>query len=177
MQEYDEYIKSFDIEAWLQPLKDVTFPTELIPLSFQDAQILHALCESVTALKKSLCITEDAEQRKALRQQIVNIHLSKLSQLASKIDAVIHKWRPSDNDDAADEKGKERAVDDGDFGVFVKLSSRSAKDASDAQERLQGLLDKYCAESKAESDNDRVAQLLKAATHCMKACHGERVKT
>lgn len=101
------------------------------------------------------------------------LDVSKLSDIAARIDAVIDKWRPQASDDG-DEKENENTNDE-DFGVFAKLSSRSAKDATDAEERLETLFKKYCAESGAKDDNDRVRELLKAATHCMKVSSAQQI--
>ena len=164
IEEYDKYVKSFDIEAWYEPLKDITFPTEYVALQYEEAQILHSMCEDVMQLNKTIAITQDIDTKNKLLQQVKNMDISKLSDLCQRIDAVINKWKPSD-----EEKNND------DFGVFVKLSSRSAKDATDAEERLQSLFTKYCEQNQAKDDNDRVRELLKAATHCMKVSSAKQV--
>ena len=170
IEEYDKYIKSFDIEYWYEPLKDITFPTEYVSLKFEEAQILHKICENIMKLNKTIAITADIETKNKLSQQVKNIDLSKLSDLSQRIDDVINKWKPSKDEDE-DEKEKKES----DFGVFAKLSSRSAKDATDAEERLQILFDKYCKENNVKNDNDRIRELLKAATHCMKVSNSKQI--
>lgn len=170
IEEYDKYIKSFDIEAWYEPLKDITFPTEYVSLQFEEAQILHKICEEIMKLNKTIAITEDNDAKHKLIQQKNDIDLSKLSNLEKRINDAINKWKKPDS--SSDNKES----DDSEYGVFVKLSSRSAKDATNAQERLEKLFEKYCKENNAKDDNERINELLKAATHCMKVSTAKQVK-
>ena len=172
IEEYDKYIKSFDIEAWYEPLKDITFPTENVALQFEEAQILHQICEEIMKLNKTIAITEDNDAKNKLIQQKNDIDLSKLSNLEQQINDAINKWKP---DSSSDNKESDNVADDSEYGVFVKLSSRSAKDATNAQERLEKLFEKYCKENNAQDDNDRIYELLKAATHCMKVSSAKQV--
>eukprot|EP01083_Nonionella_stella_P188565 695313_1 len=166
IEEYDQYIESFDIEKWYEPLKDITFPTKYVQLKYEEGVTLKDISEQITTLKKQIASTDDADVQNKLKQQIKSIDLSKLNDLSSRINAVINTWKNEDqkSDDAS-----------ADFGVFVKLSSRSAKDATDAEERLQMLFAKYCETNNATTNNERVYELLKAATHCMKVQNAKQV--
>jgi len=176
--EYDQYIKSFDIESWYETLKELTFPTEYIKIGFKEGQSLHALCQRVLEINKALAITDDDAQKNGLLAELRNLDLTKISDLQSRIDAVIDRWRPKRAalpPDGGDEKQPNHNEEAAEFGVFAKLSSRSAKDATDAEQRLQALFQKYCAESNAEDDNDRIAALIEAATHCMKVSSAQQI--
>ena len=161
--EYDEYIKSFDIEQWYEPLKDVTFPTKYVNITFEEGQIINHICDRLSDLKKQIAITGDKDSENKLIEQIDKArNFSKLDSLSSRIDTAIEEWK------GAEEDQKENEV-----YVFAKLSSRSAKDAMD--KRLQSLFDEYCKDEQVKDDNDRLFALIKAATHCLKVSSAKEI--
>jgi len=128
-------------------------------------------------LNSSLGTADNADTKQQIAAEIKaksSLAATELSDLCKRIDAAINKWKPGND---SNDENKNESENDSTFGVFAKLSSRSAKDATDAQERLQQLFAKYCKESNVDDqdDNGRIAELLKAATHCMKVSSSSQV--
>ena len=109
-------VRECDLDVWYERLKHVTFPTEFIPLSRDDA--------------KAMCVAYKQKQEKA-----------HFSALVEQLDAAI-----------------------GRFGgvAFVKLSSRSPKDATVGGEATRALFRTHLAVSKEQDDNAKFICLNRA---------------
>ncbi len=62
-----------------------------------------------------------------------------------------------------------------DTGVFVKTSSRSAKDTGIYHEKFKDLYKKYLREKQARDENDKIISLLEAGTYVQKMENAKQV--
>eukprot|EP01102_Stenamoeba_stenopodia_P017226 TRINITY_DN6141_c0_g2_i5.p1 TRINITY_DN6141_c0_g2~~TRINITY_DN6141_c0_g2_i5.p1 ORF type:complete len:294 (-),score=82.73 TRINITY_DN6141_c0_g2_i5:638-1519(-) len=94
----------FDVDMWYDRLSDVTFRTEFDDMTLEEAKALRA----------------DYRERFLNGKRATEEEKKVLDNIEAKLDRLIRKIRVGISDRVADE----------DFGVFVRLSTRSPKDSS-----------------------------------------------
>lgn len=137
--EHQNVVQGVNIEEWEENLKDITFQTRYLPLTVEEATAFLHITECYNS--KSIIKPTPTADDSALIQQVT-----------SKLQAIIDK-----------EPGwKEK-------GVFVKTSSRSAKDAAIAHEKLVSCYREHCRKisSPPYPINDRLKSLLHSATRML----------
>ena len=149
LREYQDCVLDINIESWLPLIEEFTFATEFVPLSPGSGQLF---VDSYLAYEAHLK-TAVAEGR-AAGQFAPSLELTeRTARLASTLQAAVERVRATDG-----------------APVFIKASSRSAKDAPTSNQRLgevyAGLLE---AESPDQSDNIKLRCMLTAGLEMLKA--------
>jgi hypothetical protein len=104
---YQSYMQAFNMEVWLDALRDVTMETTLVPMGAAHAEALVKACEAA----QEQGATQDFEKEVQLSDGVASV----LSDLFSR------RLQPAMN----------ALTDSMSGGCFVKTSSRSAKDHAD----------------------------------------------
>lgn len=76
------------------------------------------------------------------------------------------------------ENGLQKVIENvkkNDSGVFVKTSSRSAKDTGVYHDKFKGLYHKYLKEKQIKDENDKIVSLLEAGTYVQKMENAQQV--
>lgn len=138
-------------EKWLDILSEETFPTEYCPLYLADAELIVAIYER---LYKNL----DFSQIALINwQEKLNPHENELIQdMELRLGKVMNKFIKMESET--------------DF-VFVKTSSRSAKDSPLAKSKFKELYQQFLSEEPEDlrsNENMQIICLLKAAFHSMR---------
>lgn len=154
MTDYQERVLEVNTERWLHILQEETFPTEYCPLHLTEAEMVVSVYER---LYRNL----DAPSIALVdwREKLSPEESEQVLKIEQRLQAVMDKFL------------KEKS----DF-VFVKTSSRSAKDAPMAQSRFKGLYQEYLAQEPKElqsTENTQITCLLRAA-FCAMRVHSAR---
>lgn len=149
IREYQENVLNFNAERWLEILQDITFPTEYCPLYLKEA-------ETIVAVYDRLYKNIDDSLKAAVdwKQNLSSAEMDLVKEMESRLQKVMDNFLTSDSD-----------------YLFVKTSSRSAKDAPLAQERFKEMyLDLLSKETEGaeRNENIKVMCLLKAAFMAMR---------
>eukprot|EP00455_Lapot_gusevi_P009699 TRINITY_DN14358_c0_g1_i3.p1 TRINITY_DN14358_c0_g1~~TRINITY_DN14358_c0_g1_i3.p1 ORF type:complete len:344 (-),score=101.32 TRINITY_DN14358_c0_g1_i3:104-1135(-) len=138
---YQQTVLDVNIEAWVELLGELTFPTHFLPLSHGDMAVL---IDAYECNIKNPPVEFSAEMKTAL------------ADLEARLDSVISQVSHGSA-----------------HGVFVKTSSRSAKDATIFHSELETRYRNYVQESQANDGNGKLICLLKAA-HGLFQIHSAR---
>ncbi|OWF45332.1 cell division cycle protein 123-like [Mizuhopecten yessoensis] len=148
IREYEDKVLDVNTERWIQLLSDVTFPTVTCPFTLDDAKLF-------IECYKRIFDNKDAETAMAIdwKASLVSVEREHVANLTERLDSAMSVF----------------TKDDG--CAFVKLSSRSAKDAPMLQSRLKDMyrqaLGKF-NETEQKQENTKIICLLQAAFDAMR---------
>ncbi|GFS15448.1 cell division cycle protein 123 homolog [Elysia marginata] len=153
IQSYQESVLDVNTEEWFELLEDYTFPSCYVPMDIEDAKLFVALYERLYANRDPSVIASIDWRDNLLSDEKERItHLC--SCLQKKMDLFL-----------GDQKAE---------FAFVKLSSRSPKDAPMAQSHFKELYNKFLSQenlanlAQIDIENLQVTCLLKAAFQALK---------
>ncbi|KAL6050058.1 Cell division cycle protein 123 [Balamuthia mandrillaris] len=155
VQDFKNNIHAVNLENWYPQLKEYTFETTFLNLSPEEAR---AIVSTYQQKQRQEC---GKEQAKAEEEEL---HL--LSQLKERINNAIKAFVGGEGEDG---------------GAFVRLSTRSPKDATIAgdktmrlfEEELERMEQEEQVENAREDENARLVALIVASTKAMMVCSGE----
>ena len=150
IENYQTNVLDCNFENWYEKLKDVTFRTEFCPFEIKHAKLFIDFYEIWETNK-----IDDWKKLLTIEQAEI------LTELELKLDEVIEKFVKNSED-----------------FVFVKTSSRSAKDSPLTYKNFQILYSKYLDELKQEdknNENEQIFCLLKAAFDCLRVKNASQV--
>jgi len=139
---YQKDVLQVNLESWIDLIADITFYTQLYPLSMEDAQTF---------------IDAYDHWEKTKSQELPVSLQSKVDSIESGLQKVINAVKGSDE------------------YVFVKTSSRSAKDTGIYQTRFLEKYRKFLSDRPSKQDNDKMVCLLQAGTEMLKIHNGREV--
>ncbi|KAK7109019.1 uncharacterized protein [Littorina saxatilis] len=154
--QYQEHVLEVNTEKWLHILQEETFPTEYCPLHLNEAQMVLSVYER---LYKNLDAPSIA--RLDWREKLSHAESELVQKIEQRLQKVMDKFFKKDSD-----------------FVFVKTSSRSAKDAPMAQSRFKDLYQDFLTqepEDTRSSENTQITCLLKAAFYGMRVRQASEV--
>ncbi|KAL6048172.1 Insulin-degrading enzyme [Balamuthia mandrillaris] len=142
-EEREKRPSRMDVEQWYEYIKDKTYATTFLPLSHEEAVVLHKACEDSRFLRKGLITasTLSGAQRDILSQLVARV---------AQAIASLHRTLPSGEGDSVG-------------GVFVRLSKRSPKDSSLTHASLKERFLEELKKAEEEVDGteeEEVAQVL-----------------
>lgn len=151
IETYQSSVLECNFENWYEKLKNVTFRSEYFPIEKKHAQLFVRIFPKL----------ELAKNKDEWKSFFTNEELNILNDLEIKLDLVISKFikKPSDF-------------------VFVKTSSRSAKDSPLAEQNFKEVYKKHLSllnENEKSSENQQVVCLLKAAFDCLRVQKASQV--
>lgn len=147
--DYQERVLDVNTERWLHILQAETFPTEYCSLNVNEAEMVVSVYERLyrNLDAPSIALVNWREELSPEESELV-------LKMERRLQGVMDKF----------------LKDESDF-VFVKTSSRSAKDAPMAQSRFKGLYQEYLAQEPEELrnvENTQITCLLRAAFCAMR---------
>ena len=148
VKNYQETVLECNIECWYDIIKECTFSTVFCPLTIDDAKLFISIYEK-NFKDKDVSSLESIDWKKSLNSD----ELIKMNDLVKRLEDKILEMGSSDD------------------CVFVKTSSRSAKDSPLATDHFRKLYVKFLNEldiSVREIENEQIICLLKAAFQCLK---------
>ena len=154
IEAYRQEVIESNIETWLEPLGEHTFQTYFVPLEEEDAIALKLNYHNDSKTPSDI---EDTMTPEAITERISNLK----AKVQAKIDEVL--------DDVKKDNIPGQAQD----GVFIKMSSRSAKDSPVYSEGLKKLYLEYMSTCKERDVNAKAQGLLHAATKLLKVSSAE----
>jgi hypothetical protein len=150
LQDYRSKVIQCNFENWYELIKECTFETKTCDISFEEARLF------VDVYKR---LFQDKDPNEILRidwrKSLSKTEYEVLANLESKLTFAIESFKR--------EKPSEL--------VFVKTSSRSAKDSPLATERFKNLYLNFLNEldpDKRSIENEQITCMLKAAFECLK---------
>ncbi|CAF0712615.1 unnamed protein product [Brachionus calyciflorus] len=152
LQNYQSNVLDCNFENWYEKLKDVTFKSEFCPIELSHAEIF------IDFYKKWQSNKDIKENWKSL---LKSNQLKEITELESRLDNVISKF-----------------INDKNKYVFVKTSSRSAKDSPLTFKQFKDLYSSYfnsLTETENLEENEQIKCLLKAAFECLKVQKASQV--
>ncbi|RMZ92869.1 cell division cycle 123-like protein [Brachionus plicatilis] len=144
IETYQSSVLDCNFENWYQKLKDVTFRSELFPIEIEHAKLFLKCYPNIK-------INSEKDDWKSV---FTSEELEILKDLETRLDFVISAFVKKSSD-----------------YVFVKTSSRSAKDSPLADKKLKDIYTNYLNELNEEekvTENQKVICLLRAAFECLK---------
>ena len=152
---HDEWVATYDIEAWYPMIKDITFKTSFVPMSIEEARALVSLHLAYKEFKSgdsaSTAAPDDAERKEADDVEDTNIAwLTAQTELMAQLGDLLKKMA-----DGLSELDKECGAKVG--RLFVKLSSRSPKDS--LMEEIVKLFEATVSDPSSEFSTALKAQL------------------
>jgi hypothetical protein len=157
---YKSSVIECNFENWHHLLENCTFSTQLCPLDYDEAKLFVEIYERFV-LNKDYVDLSNFDWRSCLNESEKNM----LVCLESKLDKTIDEFKHSQIGIPAE-------------FVFVKTSSRSAKDSPLATDRFQKLYLSFIEELKVNQrleENEQITCLLKAAFECLKMRNAREV--
>ncbi|XP_060075112.1 cell division cycle protein 123 homolog [Ylistrum balloti] len=148
IHDYEDKVLDVNTERWIQLLNDVTFPTVTCSFTLDDAKLF-------IDCYKRIFDNKDAETSMATdwRSALLSAEEEHLADLTKRLDSAMSVFTKEDG------------------CAFVKLSSRSAKDAPMLQSRLKAMykeiLHKF-QENEQKQENTKIICLLQAAFDAMR---------
>jgi hypothetical protein len=155
---YKSHVIDCNFENWYSLLQECTFYTKLCAIDFDESRLFVIVYERLFRDKDPSELTRiDWRNLLSQTEQVT------LTGLETKLESAINSFK--------NEKP-------GEF-VFVKTSSRSAKDSPLATERFKQLYSNYLAElepvEKQSAENEQITCLLRAAFECLKMRNAREV--
>lgn len=147
--EYQEKVLDVNTEKWLNILQEDTFPTKYCPLYLQEAQMIMAVYER---LYKNLDAPQIADIN--WRESLTLEEGELIQTIEDRLQKVMNNFLITESD-----------------YVFVKTSSRSAKDAPMAQKNFKEMYQEFLLQEPEEArmtENSQIICLLKAAFRAMR---------
>ncbi|KAL5006465.1 hypothetical protein ScPMuIL_015271 [Solemya velum] len=155
IKQYESSVLEVNTENWLEILSTETFPSHLCPLTLEDAQLfLDVYTRNYKDKDTSVVIQTEWRDTLSEGEQI------RVKELAERLQSSINIFTK------------------GGGCVFVKTSSRSAKDAPMVQTHFKDLYKRYLSknnEEERQNENTQVTCLLQAAFEAMKVSTAEQV--
>ena len=151
-REYQDTVLDINIESWYGLVEEYTFPTEFVPMEPADGQLF---VDSYLAYEEHL-------KRGILEERPAGPFVpppelaERTARLASKLQAAIERVRGGEG-----------------HPVFIKASSRSAKDAPTSNRRLGQIYAEQLASAGATDDNTKMRCMLTAGLELLKAHSAE----
>ena len=151
---YQRNVLEVNTECWLPRLRHLTFPTSYSPISFPEAQLFIACYERTYRDR-----TPGSTSSKAWRQSLNQSEASVVAAMADRLSVALESYLKQDG------------------YVFVKTSSRSAKDAPVYEEKFKRLYEAELkeADEQQQDENHQIINLLKAAFQALKIASAEEV--
>ena len=151
---YRQEVIESNIEAWLEPLGEHTFETYMIPLSIEDAIAIKLNYHNDNGTEPDISDRMTAEE---IASRLSNLQ----ERVQQKIDEVLELVK------------KENKPNQAQDGVFIKMSSRSAKDSPLYSNKLKEYYLEYLKDEKEIDVNKKVQAMLFAATKLLKVSNAE----
>lgn len=148
---YQNKVLNCNFENWFSLLKEFTFETKFCSITYADACLFVKIYESFFK-DKDLSLIQSIKWKENLNEH----DKANLNSILCRLD------------DAISEFLKDNSC------VFIKTSSRSAKDSPLATKKFKDLYKNYLDISKdSENENTQITCLLKAAFDCLKVSNAE----
>ncbi|XP_005103157.1 cell division cycle protein 123 homolog [Aplysia californica] len=147
---YQESVLDANMEEWLQYLKDFTFPSEFVPITIDEANMFVNVYRRLFANLDPSGISTISWKENLSAEELV-----KVEDISCRLQTAIDSFTR-----------KEEAK-----FVFIKLSSRSPKDAPLAQDRFKSLYKHYLEKEQKEErflENTQIKCLLKACFEALR---------
>ena len=153
IQSYQMSVLDVNTEEWFELLEDYTFPSRCVPIDIEDAKLFVSIFDRLYAKHDpSVIATID------WREHLSSVESKRIKYLCSCLQEEMDSF----------------LVDKGAEFAFVKLSSRSPKDAPMAQSRFKQMYQNLISQehlmnlTQVEIENLQVTSLLKAAFQALK---------
>ncbi|XP_033730566.1 cell division cycle protein 123-like [Pecten maximus] len=155
IRDYEDKVLDVNTERWIQLLSDVTFPTVTCPFTLDDAKLF-------IECYKRIFDNKDAETTMMTdwKAALASTEKEHLADLTKRLDSAMSIFTEEDG------------------CAFVKLSSRSAKDAPMLQTRLKDMYKDALGtfeENEQKQENTKIICLLQAAFDAMRVTCADEV--
>lgn len=152
IEDYQDTVLDCNIELWYEAIKECTFPTVFCTINLNDAKLFVSVYEKNF---RNISEIEHIQWRESLNETELEI----LQSLESRLEEKIQEFEQNSN-------------------VFVKTSSRSAKDSPIFTDNFRKLYKLYLKSLTTEEqmvENEQIICLLKAAFQSLKVTNAREV--